>query len=54
MASPKSENQSKTPELKKAPGKKELSQEELDKVAGGLRNNTGGRGRIADPCDGGE
>jgi hypothetical protein len=47
MASPKTEDQSKTPEIKKPKAKEELSQEELDKVAGG-------RGRIADPCDGGE
>jgi hypothetical protein len=51
MASPKSENQSKTPDIAKT--KEELSQEELDKVAGGLRKNTGGR-KTADPCDGGE
>ena len=54
MASHKTEDQSKTPEIKKTPGKEELSPEELDKVAGGLKKNTVGRGKIADPCDGGE
>jgi hypothetical protein len=53
MASPKTEDQPKTPEISKTHGKEELSQEELDKVAGG-RKSTGGRGKIADPCDGGE
>jgi hypothetical protein len=47
MASPKSQNQPKTPETSKPKTKEELSQEELDKVAGGRR-------KVADPCDGGE
>ena len=54
MASPKTEEQSKTPEIKKTPGKEELSPEELDKVAGGLKKNSGGRGKTTGPCDGGE
>jgi hypothetical protein len=32
----------------------ELESGELDKVVGGLKKNTGGRGKIGDPCDGGE
>jgi hypothetical protein len=47
MASPKTEDQPKTPETQKIKTKEELSQEELDKVAGGRR-------KVADPCDGGE
>jgi hypothetical protein len=53
MASPKTEDQPKTPEIKKTKTKEELSSGELDKVVGGMKNN-GGRGRIGDPCDGGE
>jgi hypothetical protein len=54
MASQKTEDQKKTPEISKIRGKEELSASELDKVSGGLKKNTGGRGKIADPCDGGE
>jgi len=54
MTSHKTEDQAKTPETKKSPGKEELSSGELDKVVGGLRKNTGGRGKTEDPCAGGE
>jgi hypothetical protein len=47
MASQKTDDQKKTPE--KTPRKEELSNAELDKVAGGLR-----RQKTGDPCAGGE
>lgn len=53
MATHKTEDQSKTPKTTKIPGKEELTPDELDKVAGGLKKNTGSR-KIGDPCDGGE
>ena len=49
MASPKTEDQPKTPETKKTKTKEELSSGELDKVVGGLKRN-----RTEDPCAGGE
>ena len=52
MSSPKTQDEAKA---SKIPGKEELSSGELDKVVGGLKKNTtGGRGKTADPCEGGE
>ena len=53
MASHKTEDQAKTPENKKTPGKEELSSGELDKVVGGMKKTGGGR-KTEDPCAGGE
>ncbi len=51
MPSQKSNDQSKT---SKATRKEELNADELDKVVGGLKKNTTGVRKTADPCEGGE